>query len=81
MQPSPKRPRKRMSLAPLRARSMLFTLFGDYVYPRGDDIWLGSLVSIGSVLGISEVAVRSAVARLARERWIVARKELSLIHI
>lgn len=53
---------------------MLFTLYGDYVYPGGDDIWLGSLVAIGGALGMSEVALRSAVARLARERWIVARK-------
>jgi phenylacetic acid degradation operon negative regulatory protein len=62
------------SLAPLRPRSMLFTLFGDYVYPQRADIWLGSLVIIGAALGMSEVAVRSAVARLARERWIVARR-------
>ncbi len=53
---------------------MLFTLFGDYVYPEGKGIWLGSLVRIGKALGMSEVAVRSAVARLARERWIVARR-------
>ena len=53
---------------------MLFTLFGDYVYPEGGEIWLGSLVAIGRALGMSEVAVRSAVARLARERWIVARR-------
>ena len=70
-----KRPRdKPPSLAPLRPRSMLFTLFGDYVYPQRADIWLGSLVIIGAALGMSEVAVRSAVARLARERWIVARR-------
>jgi phenylacetic acid degradation operon negative regulatory protein len=69
------RPQKKPpSLAPLRPRSMLFTLFGDYVYPEGGDIWLGSLVAIGAALGMSEVAVRSAVARLARERWIVARR-------
>jgi phenylacetic acid degradation operon negative regulatory protein len=53
---------------------MLFTLFGDYVYPQGKDIWLGSLVKLGSALGKSEVAVRSAVARLAGEQWIVARR-------
>jgi len=53
---------------------MLFTLFGDYVYPEGGDIWLGSLVRIGGALSMSEVAVRSAVARLAGERWIVARR-------
>ncbi|HEV2037061.1 MAG TPA: PaaX family transcriptional regulator C-terminal domain-containing protein, partial [Candidatus Eremiobacteraceae bacterium] len=32
------------------------------------------LVAIGAALGMSEVAVRSAVARLAREHWIVARR-------
>lgn len=53
---------------------MLFTLFGDYVFPVGGEIWLGSLVAIGRALGMSEVAVRSAVARLARERWVAARR-------
>lgn len=53
---------------------MLFTLFGDYIYPKGGDIWQGSLVTIGDALGMSEVAVRSAVARLAREDWIIARR-------
>lgn len=62
------------SMASLRPRSMLFTLFGDYVYPGTGEIWLGSLVRIANRLGISEVAVRSAVARLAREGWIIARK-------
>ena len=74
VQPPKSRPRKPPSVAPLRPRSMLFTLFGDYVYPQRSDIWLGSLVIIGAALGMSEVAVRSAVARLARERWITARR-------
>jgi len=58
----------------LRPRSMLFTLYGDYAYPRGVDLWLGSLVAFGRRLGISEVAVRSAVARLARDGWLAARR-------
>lgn len=62
-------------MAPLRPRSMLFTLYGDYAYPRGVDLWLGSLVSLGALFGISEVAVRSAVARLARDGWLAARRE------
>ncbi len=74
LQPSLKSRHTLPSLAPLRPRSMLFTLFGDYVYPQGKDIWLGSLVKLGAALGKSEVAVRSAVARLAGEQWIVARR-------
>jgi phenylacetic acid degradation operon negative regulatory protein len=62
-------------IAPLRPRSMLFTLYGDYAYPRGVDLWLGSLVALGARFGISEVAVRSAVARLARDGWLTARRE------
>jgi phenylacetic acid degradation operon negative regulatory protein len=58
----------------LRPRSMLFTLYGDYAYPRGVDLWLGSLVAFGARLGISEVAVRSAVARLARDGWLASRR-------
>ncbi len=66
--------------APLRPRSMLFTLYGDYAYPRGIDLWLGSLVALGKRLGISEVAVRSAVARLAADDWIIVRKEGNRSH-
>lgn len=62
------------TMAPLRPRSMLFTLFGDYAYPEKRDVPLGGLVEIGQALGLSEVAVRSAVARLANEGWIVARR-------
>ncbi len=59
----------------LRPRSMVFTLFGDYAYPRGGgQLWFTSLVRIASQLGIGETAIRSAVARLARQGWISARK-------
>jgi len=57
----------------LRPRSMLFTLYGDYAYPRNVDLWQGSLVLIGARLGISETALRSAVARLARDGWLASR--------
>ena len=65
----------RSSMFPLRPRSMLFTLYGDYAYPERRDVPLSGLVEIGQALGLSEVAVRSAVARLAREGWIVARRD------
>lgn len=53
---------------------MLFTLYGDYAYPRRVDLWQGSLVSIGARLGISESALRSAVARLAGDGWLVSQR-------
>jgi phenylacetic acid degradation operon negative regulatory protein len=62
------------SIEALRPRSMLFTLYGDYAYPRGQAIGLRGLVTIGARLGISQTAVRSAVARLSRQDWLEARK-------
>jgi phenylacetic acid degradation operon negative regulatory protein len=53
---------------------MLFTLYGDYAYPRGQGIGLRGLVTIGVRLGIGQSAVRSAVARLSRQDWLEARK-------
>ncbi|PZR62856.1 MAG: hypothetical protein DLM53_05520 [Candidatus Eremiobacter antarcticus] len=76
----PKAGRPFASMAPLRPRSMLFTLYGDYAFPHRQDVWLGSLVRIADVLGITAVAVRSAVARLARERWLVVRKSANRSH-
>jgi phenylacetic acid degradation operon negative regulatory protein len=53
---------------------MLFTLFGDYVHPAGRDIWLGGLVRVGRLFGLTETAVRSAVVRLTREGWLRSRR-------
>ena len=53
---------------------MLFTLYGDYAYPERRDVPLRGLVQGGRALGLSEVAVRSAVARLAREGWLLSRR-------
>lgn len=68
------RPAAFPSIEPLRPRSMLFTLYGDYAYPRGQAIGLRSLVTFGARLGIGQTAVRSAVARLSRQDWLEARK-------
>lgn len=54
---------------------MLFTLYGDYAYPSGRAIGLRAIVTMAGQLGIGEVAVRSAVARLARQGWIRARRQ------
>jgi phenylacetic acid degradation operon negative regulatory protein len=53
---------------------MLFTLYGDYAYPSGRAIGLRAIVAMAARLGIGEVAVRSAVARLARQGWLCAEK-------
>ena len=53
-------------LAPeeLRAASFIVTLYGDVVEPRGGLLWMGTLVEVCGLVGISETRVRTAVSRL-----------------
>lgn len=59
---------------PLRAGSLLVTLFGDAIAPRGGAIALGSLIRLGEPFGLSERLVRTSVARLAQDGWLTGRR-------
>jgi len=52
------------------ANSLIITMFGDAILPRGGNIWLGSLIALAKPFGISERLVRTGVYRLAREGWL-----------
>ncbi|MCF4129950.1 PaaX family transcriptional regulator C-terminal domain-containing protein [Methylobacterium sp. SyP6R] len=49
---------------PLRSGGFIVTLYGDVVEPRGGRLWMGNIVEIGRMVGISETLVRTAVSRL-----------------
>ncbi len=49
---------------PLRAGSVIVTLYGDVVEPRGGQLWMGSIIETCGALGLSETLVRTAVSRL-----------------
>ena len=51
----------------LRAKSMIVTVFGDVVLPRGGSTWLGSVIRILEPLGIGDRVVRTAVFRLTQD--------------
>lgn len=53
----------------MRARSTLFTLFTELIYPK-DHAWVGSLVHWMKLLGFSEPAVRAAVSRSTARGWL-----------
>jgi len=57
-----------------RPRSFIFTLFGDVIRHYGGEIWIGSLNRLMGEFGLSEQAVRAAVSRMARQRWLQARR-------
>jgi phenylacetic acid degradation operon negative regulatory protein len=57
---------------PLRGGSLLMTIFGDAIAPRGGAVTLGSLIDLAQPFGLAERLVRTAVARLAAEGWLAA---------
>ena len=59
---------------PLRAGSLIVTIFGDSIMPRGGAVALGSLIRLAAPFGLNERLVRTATARLALEGWVEARR-------
>ncbi|MEM9331245.1 MAG: PaaX family transcriptional regulator C-terminal domain-containing protein [Pseudomonadota bacterium] len=58
----------------LRVWSIIVTVFGDAIVPRGGTISLTALQNILGNLGIEPNAVRTAMSRLARDGWVERRK-------
>src|SRR5262249_35791600 len=59
---------------PLRGGSLLITLFGDAIAPRGGAVTLGSLIRLAAPFGLTERLVRTSAARLARAGWLTAQR-------
>ena len=57
-----------------RAGSLIITVFGDAIAPRGGTVWLGSLIRVLADFGISERLVRTSVFRLSRDDWLLGRQ-------
>lgn len=55
---------------PSRTGSIVITVFGDAVVPRGGSLWLGSLLEVFAGMGIGGGAVRTAMSRLAGDDWL-----------
>ncbi|GIO23622.1 phenylacetic acid degradation operon negative regulatory protein PaaX [Oceanobacillus sp. J11TS1] len=58
-----------------KTRSMIFTLYGDYIRRYGDEIWIGSLIELLEAFDHNEQAVRAAISRMSKQNWIERRKE------
>jgi phenylacetic acid degradation operon negative regulatory protein len=55
---------------PLRGGSLIVTIFGDSIMPRGGAAALGSLIELSRPFGLNERLVRTAAARLAKDGWL-----------
>ena len=60
--------------APIRASSLIITLYGDAIEPHGGSTWLGSLVKLLEPFGINERLIRTSIYRLSQENWVTAEK-------
>jgi phenylacetic acid degradation operon negative regulatory protein len=59
---------------PLRGGSLIVTVFGDSIMPRGGTVALGSLIALAEPFGLNERLVRTATARLAKDGWVQGRR-------
>lgn len=59
---------------PLRAGSLISTIYGDAIVPRGGTVWLGSLMKLLEPIGISQRLVRTSVYRLVQDSWLQTEK-------
>src|ERR1700753_248069 len=59
---------------PSRTGSIVITLFGDAIVPRGGSVWLGTLLTFFESIDIDSGVVRTAMSRLAADGWLERNK-------
>nr|WP_309101512.1 PaaX family transcriptional regulator C-terminal domain-containing protein [Fredinandcohnia onubensis] len=58
----------------MKPRSLMFTLYGEYIKYYGGEIWVGSLIELMKQFGISESSVRGALFRMVQNNLLEVRK-------
>jgi phenylacetic acid degradation operon negative regulatory protein len=59
---------------PSRTGSIIITVFGDAIVPRGGSVWLGTLLQFFEALDIDSTVVRTAMSRLTADGWFERNK-------
>ena len=59
---------------PSRTGSIVITVFGDAIVPRGGSVWLGTLLEFFRTIDIDSGVVRTAMSRLAADGWLERHK-------
>ncbi|MBO1074115.1 phenylacetic acid degradation operon negative regulatory protein PaaX [Roseomonas marmotae] len=59
-----------LNSAPSRTWSVVITVFGDAIVPRGGAVSLATLTEIFQAMGVAEGAVRTAMSRLSADGWL-----------
>lgn len=58
----------------IHPHNVIFSLYGQYVLPRGEEIWIGSLIQALAALDCSAGAVRALVSRMKRKGLLHSRR-------
>ncbi|MDQ0988928.1 hypothetical protein [Streptomyces sp. V3I7] len=58
---------RRREVGEVSARSLLMTLLGEYVLPKGTPVWTSALVDALALFGVEEKSACQALARTAKE--------------
>lgn len=66
---------RRREIGTASARSLLLTLLGEFVLPRGTPVWSGALVAALSDIGVEEKSARQALSRTAAEGLLFSERE------
>jgi phenylacetic acid degradation operon negative regulatory protein len=59
---------------PSRTGSIVITVFGDAIVPRGGSVWLGTLLEFFRIIDTDSGVVRTAMSRLAADGWLEREK-------
>ena len=65
---------RRREIGGISARSLLMTMLGEFVLPRGGSVWTQTLVSALGLFGIEHKSARQALARTAAEGWLASQR-------
>jgi len=65
---------ERTTLGNPSARSLLFTILGEFVLPHGGEVWASTLIRAFAALGVDEPAARQAIARTAADGWLESKR-------
>ena len=59
----------------VKAGSLIISVFGDAILPRGGEIWLGGLINLLAPLDLNERLIRTTVFRLVKDEWLTTQTQ------
>jgi len=59
----------------VKAGSLIISVFGDAILPRGGEIWLGALIHLLAPLDLNERLIRTTVFRLVKDEWLTTQTQ------